>query len=412
MGRGGLTEEPQAGGDLRIKEELAGQCDHALDHIGLDHGATDVALRVLAGTHRTIGEHDAGATTGLEVVEHVLQPGVVGVAGGRRAIHPARIAFEAAVPPVADVEGRVGEYEVGPQVGMLVAGEGVGGFLAQIEVDAAQGKVHGRQAPSGGVGFLAVDAHVAQLAAVGFDELFALHEHAARAAAGVIHLAMVRGEHRDQRLHDAGRRVELPALLALGAGELAEEVFVNFAENIAGHAHVRTKADSRDQIDEFAKLAIGQLGASIAFIQNALELGVFDFDQGQGIVDALADVGLLGVTANPLPASPFRHPEHVFREVVIAVVQLVGEHLGIAVVQEKAVVLILKTAGQLIAAGLESIGDVLQKNQAEHDVLVLGSVHIGPQLVSGSPEGFLQVDVHADRSIVVECWIAAIMPVL
>ncbi len=62
------------------------------------------------------------------------------------------------MPPVADVERRVGQDEVGPQVGVLVPGEGVGGFSAQVEVDAANGQVHGRQAPSGGVGFLAVDA--------------------------------------------------------------------------------------------------------------------------------------------------------------------------------------------------------------------------------------------------------------
>jgi hypothetical protein len=171
---------------------------------------------------------------GLEVVEHVLQPGVVGVALGRVAVNPAGVALQAAVPPVADVERRVGEDEVGPQVRVLVAGEGVGGLFAQVEVDAADGEVHRRQPPGGGVGFLPVDGHVAQLAPVGLDEFFGLHEHAAGAAAGVVHLAVVGGEHGDQGLDDAGGGVELAALLALGAGELAEEVFVHLAQHVAG----------------------------------------------------------------------------------------------------------------------------------------------------------------------------------
>jgi hypothetical protein len=49
--------------------------------------------------------------------------------------------------------------------------KGVSRFLAEIEVDAANGQVHGRQTPGGGVGFLTVDGHIAELAAVGFDEL-------------------------------------------------------------------------------------------------------------------------------------------------------------------------------------------------------------------------------------------------
>ena len=74
---------------------------------------------------------------------------------------------------------------------------------AMLRVDAADGEVHLGQAPRGGVGLLAVDGDVAELAAVGFDELLALHEHAARAAAGVVDAALVRLEHLDQHAHDA-----------------------------------------------------------------------------------------------------------------------------------------------------------------------------------------------------------------
>ena len=68
-----------------------------------------------------------------------MQPGVVGVALGWVAVVPAGVAFQAAVPPIADVEGRVGKNEVGPQIGVLVAVKGVGRLFAKVEVHAPDG---------------------------------------------------------------------------------------------------------------------------------------------------------------------------------------------------------------------------------------------------------------------------------
>ena len=163
-------------------------------------------------------------------MDEVLHPGEVGVARGRHAVLPAHVVVLAA--PVGVVEGRIGEDEVGPEVGVEVAAEGVGLLAPRVGLDAADGEVHHGQAPGGGVALLAVDADVAELAAVGFDELLRLHEHAAGAAAGIVDAALVRREHLDQQAHDAARRVELAAVLALGAGELGEEVFVDAAEDV------------------------------------------------------------------------------------------------------------------------------------------------------------------------------------
>ena len=117
----------------------------------------DVALRVLAGTHGAIGQHNASPAGGLEVVQHVLQPGVVGIALWRVAVHPTWVTCQAAVPPVADVEGWVGQNGVSPRVRVLVAGEGVTRFAVQIEVSATDGQVHRRHSPGGEVRFLPVN---------------------------------------------------------------------------------------------------------------------------------------------------------------------------------------------------------------------------------------------------------------
>jgi len=115
---------------------------------------------------------------------------------------------------------------------MAVGVEGVA--VGNLRVDATDGKVHLRQAPSGVVGLLAVDGNVANLAAVGLDELLAADEHAPRSAARVIDAALVRRKHFDQHTDDTGRRIKLSTLLALSTGKLREEIFVDAAENILG----------------------------------------------------------------------------------------------------------------------------------------------------------------------------------
>ena len=102
--------------------------------------------------------------------------------------------------------------------------------------------------PGGVVRFLAVDADVADFAAVGFDELFRLDEDAAGTAARVIDPALVRGQHLDQHTDHAAGRVELAALLALGAGELGEEIWIDAAQDVLGAIRFVTQTDVADQV--------------------------------------------------------------------------------------------------------------------------------------------------------------------
>jgi len=210
-------------------------------------------------------------------------------------------------------------------------------------------------------------------------------------------------QHGHQGLDDGGRSVELPALLALGAGELAEEVFIDLAEHVPGLAGIIgigiAETDGGHQIDQLPQLAVGQLGTGVPLVQDALELGVLRLDGGQGIVNAFADVGLLGGGADGFPTGGFGHPEDVHFLVVVTVFQLFGEQLVVAVVEEIGVGRVGKAAGQLGPAGGEGIGYVLEENQAEDQVLVFGGVHVGAQLVGGGPEGFLDVVEHGAFSL-------------
>ena len=50
------------------------------------------------------------------MVEKVLNPGIVGIAGGRLAIFPAGIFTQQSAAPVTVIEGRVGDHEIRFQV--------------------------------------------------------------------------------------------------------------------------------------------------------------------------------------------------------------------------------------------------------------------------------------------------------
>ena len=85
-------EQPDAGRDLGIGEQLAGQGHHAFHIVVLDQLLADFAFVVGVGAHGAIGQQQGHAAGRGQVVEHVLQPGEVGVALGWGAGDPARVA--------------------------------------------------------------------------------------------------------------------------------------------------------------------------------------------------------------------------------------------------------------------------------------------------------------------------------
>src|SRR5690625_1910510 len=223
-------QKPQTSGDLGGVEQLAGQGDHAVHRVGLDHGFADLAFAALVGAHGAVGQYHPGSAEGREVPVDVLQPGVVGVTYRWHAELPARVFAQAVTAPVGDIKRRVGENVIEAQVTQLVLVEAALVVPADIGVDASHGKVHLGQAPGGVVALLAIDGDVADAPAMLQHEFLALHEHAATAAAGVVDAALIGLEHLHQYLYHRARGVELAAALAFGVGALAVEVFVDAAD--------------------------------------------------------------------------------------------------------------------------------------------------------------------------------------
>ncbi len=279
---------------------------------------------------------------------------------------------------------------VGLEIGVAVVVEGVA--AGDLAFDAADSEVHLRQPPGRVVRLLAVDRDVACLpkprrrqgpgpspiaVALGVraDELHRLHEHARRAAAGVVDAATVGLEHFDKELHHAARRVELTAFLALGARELREEVLVHAAEHVLGAARFVADLDVADQVDQLAEARLVERGAGVVLRQHAFERRVVAFDGGHGVVHDLPDRGLPGLRPQVRPARLARDPKDVLGAVLIRV-------LGVGAVG--------LLCDKLCVVLLEGIRDVLEEDETEHDMLVFGGVHAAAQGVGHAPQlGFV-----------------------
>ena len=109
-------------------------------------------------------------------------------------------------------------------------------------------------------------------------------------------------------------------------------------------------------------------------------------DGDHRVVDELADGRLLGVAPGGAPSGPPCGTQKTFSAAVFVAVFGVGA---------------LRSLGQR-AGGvplLEGVGDVLEEDQAEDDVLVLGRVHVAAQLVGGGPELLLEADERAALAV-------------
>jgi hypothetical protein len=127
-----------------------------------------------------------------------------------------------------------------------------------------------------------------------------------------------------------------------------------------------------------AEALLVEAGAGVVLGQHVQELRVDPLDRGHRVVDELADRGLRGVGLQVRPARLLRHPEDARGAVLVGVFG-VGA-LGLL-------------RGELGVLGLERVGDVLEEDQAEDDVLVLGRVHVVAQRVGGGPEFGLEAEV-------------------
>ena len=202
---------------------------------------------------------------------------------------------------------------------MLVAGKSVRRFLAEVEVDAADGHVHRRQPPGGGIGLLPEDHDVADGAAVLLDETLRLDnapsacaapfreahpawsgipgKEAAGAHRRVIDATLIGLDHFHDEADDGlGREVRkgnshLGCLLSKKqAGRLCP-FLVKVAEDVLRvKVHV-LKRDGGDEVDEPREVRRIDLELGVVLVEDVPELRVLLLHRLQRVVDELAGGG-------------------------------------------------------------------------------------------------------------------------
>ena len=138
----------------------------------------------------------------------------------------------------------------------------------------------------------------------------------------------VRLQHGHQHADDAGRREVLAAALALGGGELADEVLVDPADQVLA-AVVLPEDVLGEQVDQAGDVLPLQVGAGVDARQQAPELvGVGLLQQLQDVVEPHLDVVGLGLLADVLPAGLLGDDERAGCPVLVRI----GEGVLVAVV--------------------------------------------------------------------------------
>ncbi len=137
--------------------------------------------------------------------------------------------------------------------------------------------------------------------------------------------------------------------------------------------------DRRDDVDQFAEALLVEAGSGVVLGEDPFETRVVALDGDHCVVHDLAYGGLLGARLKMRPTGLGGYPEDILGFVFVWV-------FGI-----RALVVAL-TGEELSAMFLERVGDVLDEDEAEDDVLVFCRVHVVAQLVGGEPELGLKAD--------------------
>ena len=161
--------------------------------------------------------------------------------------------------------------------------------LSDIAFESVHGEVHLAQ-PDGlrhALNAVNADLTVPVLFVV-VDKLGALDEHTPGAAGGIEDASLEGFDNFDNQFNEGGRREELAAALSFGHGEVAEKVFVDFAECVALNLHRNLFHDTQ-QFDQGALFE-----AVVGLGQDAVHLRVLRLNGFHGVGNRLTDVFILG----------------------------------------------------------------------------------------------------------------------
>ena len=122
------------------------------------------------------------------------------------------------------------------------------------------------------------------------DELGTLHEHTARAAAGIIDTTLERLQDLDNGAYDTAGRIEFSCILTFHRSELLQTVFIDTTQHILLIASCQ-HLDIREEINDITKATLIKLRARIVAREHTFQFRVLALNGQQGIVDGFANLG-------------------------------------------------------------------------------------------------------------------------
>ena len=259
--------------------------------------------------------------------------------------------------------------------------------VGDLGIDTADGEVHLGQTPGRLVRFLAVDRDVTELPAVSFDEFLAADEHATRSAAGVARAALTVRAPQPARA-PRRRRIELTPALTLGASEARKEVFIDATQHVLSAIGGAAERNVADQVDDLPEPLLVEPRPRKSFGNTPFRDGLSRSIAVMASSTSVPNSGLRRARFQVRPTCFLRHPEDIYGAVLVGV-------FGVG-----ALCFLRFEFGVL---RLEGIGDVLEEDQAENNMLVLRRVHIVTQRVGRRPEFLASKPRFAPVSLLVFC---------
>ena len=224
------------GRDTRPIEQVADQCDHALDDVALDHLLADRTFAPAVEQDALRHHHGATPLAGTHGPDHVLQPGKVRV-GIRRAapdIPAIRVSFKALSAPSVEAKRRIGQHAVKLLQLSVVDEHRLAQciFTANFEfLCAMQEQIHAGNGTGGEVLLLTINLAVGLLGIIHVSN--GLDEHPPGAACRIIdRFAGFRLQQLDHEFHDAARRIEFTGILLAHVSEFLDQILIGIAHDI------------------------------------------------------------------------------------------------------------------------------------------------------------------------------------
>ena len=207
-----FCNKPQCNRDSNAVEKLCRHGDNAFNQIILNDLFADFTFAAGLCGKGSVGKHQTDFTIWCEMMNHMLNPCIVGVACRRHSVFPAHIIQKLFLIPRMIIERWIGKYKISFQGRVEVICKCIPMVWSKIGVYAANSHVHFRHFPCISVSLLSINRDCTTSSRMSLYKLCALNKHASRTATTIIHPTIIKGfENFYKCFNHAGWGVEFAA---------------------------------------------------------------------------------------------------------------------------------------------------------------------------------------------------------